>query len=177
MLGLKIRTTYGKTWANAQPEDFITRKFLQKVGRLLVKSIVYEARKDLAKQGGGRTPPGEPEGIPNDEDFFKSFKFRTTEKSVVVYCSWPWIEQITEGRKPYPMKWLTRQAGVSRVPMAGPGGTVLIRSTPAKAQDAWIHPGFHKNNFLRRGYERARREMDKMLQQHVVETLKGMNIA
>jgi len=177
MLGIKIRTTRGKTWTNVASEDFITRKFLQKVGRLFVKSIVYEARKDFAKQGGSRTPTGQPEGIPADEAFYKSFKFRTTEKTVEIYCSWPQIEQITEGRRPYPMDWLTQQAGISRVPMKGPGGTVLIKTTPASSEDAWIHPGFRKNNFLRRGYERARREMDTMLQQQIVETLKKLPLA
>jgi hypothetical protein len=177
MLGIKIKKMRGRTWANCDSEDVITQEFLQRIGRLLVKSIVFEARKDFARQGGTHTPRGDPEGIPDSEAFYKSFKFKTTETSVEIYCSWPFIEQITEGRRPYPMDWLTRQAGVSHVPMKGSDGTVLIRTTPAGPEDAWIHPGFRKNNFVRRGYERARHEMDEMLRQQIAETLKKMPLA
>ena len=55
------------------------------------------------------------------------------------------------------MEWLTRAEGVSRVPMAGDQpGTVLIKSTPGSLQGPWIHPGFRKHNFVRRGYEKAK---------------------
>ena len=175
MLGFKVRMTRGKTWGQAESEDFITPEFLEKIGKLLVASVVYEARKDLAKQGNGPTPTGIAEGIPASEKFFKSFYFKIEHETVVLYSSWPQIEQIVDGRQPFSMDWLTRQAGVSRVPMKGPQGTVLAKTTPASPQEAWMHPGFRKHNFIRRGYERARRQMDKMLAEQVVKALSGMN--
>lgn len=175
MLGFKVRTTRGKTWAQLESDDYITDEFLRQVGRLLVASVVFEARKDLAKQGNGPTPKGMAEGLPASERFFKSFYFKIEDQSVVLYSSWPQIEQLVEGRRAYPMEWLTRQAGVSRVPMKGPDGTILIRTTPRTPQEAWVHPGFKKHNFLRRGYERARKQMTKLLEQQVVKTLRGLN--
>lgn len=174
--GVRIRKTRGKTWANIEQGDVLTADFMKKVGKVLVESIVFEARKDFAKQGGRPTSRGFPEGIPDSEKFFESFRFEVKGTTVEVYSDWPWIEQITEGRRPYPMDWLTRQEGVSRVPMKGPAGTVLIKSTPATKAEAWIHPGFRKHNFIRRGYERARRKMEAMLQQQVVAVLKKLPI-
>jgi hypothetical protein len=173
---LRIKKTYGKTWANVTQADVITPAFLKKVGKVLVDSIVFEARKDLANQGGRPTPRGFPEGIPDDEKFFTSFRFEVVGTAVEIYSDWPWIEQITEGRRPYPMGWLTKQEGVSRVPMKGPAGTVLIKSTPASKATAWIHPGFRKHNFIRRGYERARRKIEDMLTGQVVDLLKKLPI-
>lgn len=175
MLGFKIRMTRGATWAQAESEDFITKEFLQKIGKLLVASVVLEAKRDLAKQGNGPTPTGIAEGVPASERFFKSFYFKIEDETVVLYSSWPQIEQIVDGRRPYSMDWLTKQEGVSRVPMKGPQGTVLVKTTPATSQEAWIHPGFRKHNFIRRGYERARRQMDKLFAEQVAKTLAGMN--
>ena len=179
MAEIKIKSTAGKTWANAESQDFITPDFLKSVGELLVEAIVYEAGKDFAKQGNAKTPIGIPEGIPGSVAFFDSFKYRVNAPKgrVEVYSTWPQISQILEGRRAYPMGWLTQQAGVSRVPMVQPNGTVLIRSTPATADSAWIHPGFKKHTFVRRGYEKALRKMKQMLATQVTKVLKGMPIA
>jgi len=174
--GIRIRKSYGKTWATLEQKDIVTPAFLKRVGKVLVDSIVAEARKDFAKQGGRPTPRGFPEGIPDSERFFASFRFEVSGSTVEVYSDWPWIEQITEGRRPYPMDWLTRQEGVSRVPMKGPAGTVLIKSTPATKAEAWIHPGFRKHNFVRRGYERARRKMEAMLEDETIAVLNKLPI-
>jgi len=169
---VKLRRTSGKTWAKLRDEDLLTKDFLKVVGESLLKAVVFEARKDLAKQGGRPTPPGVPEGIPASEDFFKSFSYRVEGQRVLLVSTWPFIEQITEGRREYPMTWLTQQEGVSKVPMKGSRpGTVVIKSTPTSPSNAWIHPGFRKHNFIRRGYERARREMDKLLADQVGKVL------
>ena len=95
-----------------------------------------------------------------------------------LYSTWPQIEQIVEGRRPYPMTWLTQQEGVSKVPMKGDRpGTVLIRTTPKSPENAWIHPGFKKHNFIRRGYERARRQMNEVLSQRLGKVLSETPIA
>jgi hypothetical protein len=70
------------------------------------------------------------------------------------------------------MEWLTRQAGVNAVPMKSSNGTVIIRATPALKDDAWIHPGFRKHNFVRRGYEKARRVFAQELEKQVGKILK-----
>lgn len=170
---VKIKKTYGKTWVGLEQEDFLTPKFLDKLGGFLVDAIVFEARKDLAKQGGKPTPVGTPEGIPASENFFKSFRYEVNGTSIEVYSDWPWIDQILEGRREYPMEWLTQREGVSRVPMPGKQpGTVLIRSTPGRMQKPWIHPGFRKHNFVRRGYEKARRKFEAELNKQVANVLK-----
>lgn len=169
---IKLRRTSGKTWAKLKDDDFFTKSFLDEVGKVLVKNVVFEARKDLAKQGGKATPRGVPEGIPASERFFRSFSYRIEGKRVLLVSTWPQISQITEGRREYPMTWLTQQEGVTKVPMKGDRpGTVVIRTTPQSPDDAWIHPGFRKHNFIRRGYERARKEFDKILADHVGKVL------
>lgn len=179
MAEIRIKHTSGKTWANAESKDFITDAFLKQIGEMLVEAVVFEAGKDFAKQGNKPTPPGQPEGIPRSVSFFDSFSYKinSSKGRVDIYSSWPWIDQLIDGRKPYPMEWLTQQEGVSRVPMRQPDGTVLIRSTPANAAGAWIHPGFQKHTFLRRAYEKSRRKMMKMLEKQVVQVLQGMPIA
>lgn len=174
---IRIKRTHGKTWATMKDEDFVDDKFLKKIGVILVESIVFEAGKDFAKQGSRPTPIGHPEGIPRTLRFFDSFGYRVKNSSIEIYSTWPWIDQIIKGRSPYPMEWLTKEAGVNAVPMRQPDGTVLIRSTPRMAKDAWIHPGFAKNNFVRRGYERARRQMAAELKKQVNKVLAGMSIA
>ena len=170
---VKLKKTQGKTWVGLDQEDFLTRPFMERLGGFLLNAVIFEARKDFAKQGGKPTPEGAPEGIPASETFFRSFSYKVDGNSIEIHSSWPWIEQITEGRKSYPMEWLTRSSGVSRVPMAGKQpGTVLIKSTPGMLQGAWIHPGFRKNNFVRRGYEKARRKFAQELSKQVEKILK-----
>lgn len=170
---VKLKRTHGKTWVGLKQEDFLTPAFMERLGGFLLDAVVFEARKDLAKQGGKPTPQGAPEGIPVSENFFKSFSYKVNGTSVEIHSTWPWIEQITEGRREYPMEWLTRTEGVTRVPMAGKQpGTVLIKSTPGTTQKAWIHPGFKKHNFLRRGYEKARRKFEQELNKQVETVLK-----
>jgi hypothetical protein len=175
---VKIKKTHGKTWVGLKQEDFLTPAFMKKLGGFLLDAIVFEARKDLAKQGGKPTPEGAPEGIPASERFFQSFSYKIKKNSIEIHSDWPWIEQIIEGRKPYPMEWLTRSEGISRVPMAGKQpGTVLIKSTPSNLSGPWIHPGFRKNNFLRRGYEKARRKFARELEKQFEKILKKTPIA
>lgn len=177
MASVKIKKTHGKTWVGLEQADFLTPDFMERLGGFLRDAIVYEARRDLAKQGNRPTPVGHPEGIPADEKFFRSFSYQIKDNVLEIHSSWPWIDQIVDGRRPYPMEWLTQQEGVTRVPMKGPGGTVLIRATPATPQEAWIHPGFRKHNFVRRGYEKARLKMEQELEKQIEKILKGTPIA
>lgn len=136
-------------------DEFFEKRFLEDVGNACLHFIIKEAKADLTKQGGQK---GKPEGIPNDPKFFESFGFEiTNEGSIEIYSTWPWIDQIIEGRKPYPMKWLT-QPKVKKVPFSKK--TPLIRSAPG-SREAWIHPGFKSHNFIQRGVEQALSRLNK----------------
>jgi hypothetical protein len=167
-----IRSVYGTPWSRLAGGVTLDRKTLNLVGQTLVKEIVKEAKLDLAKQGNKRTPVGEPEGIPNDPKFFQSFTFQIRGKRTIeILSTWPWIEQIIEGRDEYKMTWLTQQAGVNRVPMRQENGTVLVRTTPSKKADAWIHPGFARHRFLERGIQKGRDKAAKYMLEDVARQL------
>lgn len=138
----------------------ISKETVDRYGKAIVKAIVDEARKDFAKQ---KKVPGKPEGLPDDKGFFNSFSYKVVNGDTVeIFCTWPYIEQITEGRKPYRMIWLTKARGVSTVPMFDHNGVVIFRSTPLKIGGAWIHPGFARHTFIQRGLKKGQ---DAMLQE------------
>lgn len=174
MPSVRIKTTYGKTWVGLEQEDFLTKDFMERLGGFLRDAIVFEGRKDLARQGMQPTPRGRPEGIPvsSSDAFFKSFHYEVKDNKIDIFSDWPWIDQILEGRKAYPMPWLTKERGVDKVPFPGSAKTVIIRSTPKYAREAWIHPGFRKHNFVRRGYEKARKKFEEELEKRVLEVLR-----
>jgi len=156
-----IRRAYGGAWSKMSGPVELSPDIMNRLGKALVESVVLEAKKDFAKQGRA---PGKPEGIPDSKNFFTSFSYRIVgRKTVEILSDWPWIEQIIEGRDPYPMKWLTRDAGVNRVPIMQPDGTVLLRMTPLRTANAWIHPGFAKHTFLARGIRKGREAMAKIV--------------
>lgn len=156
-----VRRAYGGAWAKLAGNVKLDRKMLDRLGKALVDSVVLEAKKDFAKQG---RKPGQPEGIPDSKDFFSSFSYRIVgEKTVELVSDWPWAEQIIEGRDPYPMTWLTQQAGAGRVPLMQPDGTVMFRMAPLSTKDAWIHPGFARHTFLERGIRKGRDAMAKII--------------
>ena len=168
-----IKRTAGKTWVGLKNQDFLTPEFMNKLGRFLVSAIVMEAKKDLARQGNKPTPPGEKEGVPNSERFFESFSYNITQDNKIeVTSSWPWISQIVEGRQSFSMDWLTKSDGVTNVPMrSGNQRTTVIVGTPT-GDKVWVHPGFRKHTFIRRGYENALRKFRKELKDQVLKTLR-----
>ncbi len=172
-----LRTAYSKPWTAILNETASSPALLDGVGKLLVKFIVLEARADLAKQGNKPTPVGSPEGIPNSERFFESFYYqRRTRRTVDVLSSWPWIDQIIEGRKAFRMKWLTRTAGRTNIPLKTQPysqGRTIVRAAPLRPEDAWIHPGFKKHNFVDRGFRRAKNSVDQMVKDTVFKALQG----
>lgn len=146
-----------------------TKQLLDRMGREVVRQIVREGRKDLAKQGNRRTPVGEPEGIPVDRKFWRSFKHRIKgERTIEIVCRWPWGVQILEGRDDYKMTWLTREKGVKFVPIRQQDGRVVVRMTPEKAKDAWVHPGFASHRFIERGLEKARPKLVSIMAEAAV---------
>ncbi len=172
MAKIRIKKTRGKTWKDLTGDDYFDKAFMDKVGQTLVECIVFEAGKDFSRQGRKPTPPHQPEGIPRSVAFFESFGYTTlSHNSLEVYSTWPWIEDIIKGKPPYAMTWLTRQSGVDKVPMQQKNGTVVIRTTPTTPGEAWVHPGFQKHTFVRRGYEKARRKINSMVSQQMLKVL------
>lgn len=179
------RKVYGKPWSKLLGSEFRPPEaILRKMGQIIIDCIVEEAHSDWIKQGGGRTPRGEPEGIPGPPpfpthktavlpEFLKSFYFEITgESTISILSSWPWIEQIVEGRDPYPMPWLTRERGVTRVPIVQNDGTVVFRMTPFRTADAWIHPGFARHTFINRGVRKGRERSLRLLREAFFEELR-----
>ena len=178
---IKVKSAYGTPWSKLIGEgQAVGRAELDVLGKILVEHIVKEAKKDFAKkQSGRRTPRGVAEGIPGppgfpthkthmDPAFFDSFGYNIVGGSTVAITStWPFIEQITEGRKPFKMTWLTQTSGVKAVPIVTHTGEVIVRMAPFSAADAWIHPGFARHTFIQRGIRKGRivaaREVAKMI--------------
>lgn len=140
-------------------DDIFTYGLMARLASLLLEAIKMEIRKAVAMQGGRGTSKGRPQGVPTDPKFVNSFWVRPDGHQLLVGTSWPNIDAMLEGRKPFPLKWLTRQKGVAKVPFPGPMNTVLIRTTPKDPDHAWIHPGFKKQDFLDKALKRARKPM------------------
>jgi hypothetical protein len=135
---------------------------LNKMGEALVEGIAAEAERDRIL--AGPRAPGAPVGIPDTPTFKDSFSYKIRGKRTIdIISSWPWIEQITEGRAPYKMTWLTRANKVHAVPIMTKDGTVIVRTAPLRTKDAWIHPGFARHTFIERGIDRARPKIEELL--------------
>lgn len=166
-----VRSVYGTPWSRMSKVT-LSRRVLNKLGRILVQEIVREGKKDFAKQGRKATPIGEPEGIPKSRNFWKSFRSKVRgSRTIEIFSDWEWIDQILEGRDPYPMPWLTQERGIMRVPMRQPNGTVIVRVAPATVSKAWIHPGFAKHNFIERGIKKGREKGAVIIGQEVARIL------
>jgi hypothetical protein len=165
---MALRGVYGKPWSKMAGDIPMTKELLNRLGEALVESVVKEAKIDLAKQG--IPSRGKPAGIPNkDESFFDSFSYQIVGKSTIeILSSWPWIEQLTEGRKPFKMWWLTHGQRMGRaVPLVQRDGTVLFRMAPLSLENAWIHPGFAKHTFVQRGVRKGREAMAQVMKEEI----------
>jgi hypothetical protein len=166
----RIKGVYGKPWSKMAGEVPMSKEMLNRLGQALVDAVVVEAKKDLAKKG--RSAQGDPVNIPRGDSFFDSFGYQVSGRSTVVITStWPWIDQHLEGRAPYRMEWLTREKGVTRVPLVQRDGTVLVRYAPLRTADAWIHPGFARYTFLERGIKKGREAMAEIVMDEVMDML------
>lgn len=171
----KLKTKKGGRAATATSSVIFSRTFLDTVGKVIRDEIVKEAkaqaRSDRKSKPASDDKKSEsvPEGIPNSQRFYDSFKWRIVGTKVEIYSDWPWINQIVEGRGPYKMTWLTQEKGVKKVPFSDPAGRVKILSTPAIVSDAWIHPGFASHNFIQKGWMNAAPKVRKM---YAIQTFK-----
>lgn len=125
----------------------LDRSDLDFFGRMLIRFIREEAKKDSAKSSF----------IPDSRDFYGSFSYHIDGNQIVVSSDWPWMELIINGTKgPFPMKWLTKAQGVAKVPLRDKDGILVIRSTPLTTDKAWIHPKIAQHSFIQRAFDRAR---------------------
>lgn len=124
---------------------------MQKIADLILETVLDEARRDFAKSRGV-LGQHQPVGIPNTEDFFKSFRAVIKGSLIEIVSDWPTTEALTEGRAPFPMWWLTGSNGVEKASF----GVGVVRMTPFASGNAWIHPGFRKYTFLERGVRKGR---------------------
>lgn len=172
-LETRIRGVYGKPWSKRAGERIqLTREDLHLLGKTMVDCIVYEAKKDLAKQGKSPTPRGEPAGLPTSDSFFESFGYRIKGRSTVeITSSWPWIEEHIEGKESFVMKWLTRQNNVHKVPIVQSDGTVIVRTAPLTTANAWIHPGFARHTFLERGVRAGKKKAAEIVAKRAIEDI------
>jgi len=167
-----IRKSYGKPWSKILGDIPVDEGFLKGIGEIILKEVVHQARRDLARQGNRKTSRKMPEGIPVDEKFFKSFDFKVAGRSTIeITSTWPWIEQIIEGRNKFRMVWLTRERGVGIVPLEPEAGKVLFRWAPERKENAWIHPGFHRHNFVQRAIRNVKKDIDQYMADYIVQAI------
>ena len=151
----------------------------RKMAEFILKAIKKEIAKDTAKVSSFRKQ-GEPVPLPRTKRFADSFTVQITAKRIEVKSDWPTAEAHTkkstdtrDQTRPYEMKWLS-QPDVPYANIVRSGGEVVVRATPNPMFGGrfWVHPGFKKYNFLRRGIERGVKEYleslgEKLLMKHV----------
>jgi len=132
----------------------LERKWLKRIGEIIVESVVHQARIDAAKARGLKAG----NMIPLDPKFFRSFGYRISGKSTIeITSTWSWITDLVKGRDKYPMKGLHRKKGERKVvPVASKNGVAIFRMVPLTTERSWIHPGIARHTFIRRGIKRAR---------------------
>lgn len=169
---IRLKSIYSRPWSKIAKNITFPQPVLKKIGRLLVKEIVLEAKRQYRAQGNRSTPIGEPEGLPKGPEFYRSFSYKIRGKSTVeVWSDWPVIKQLMEGREPYKMVWLTHEEGRPLVSMKQRKGVALVRTTPIKRKDAWIHPGFAEHDFIKKGIANAQQKVAKILTDELAKKL------
>lgn len=191
-LKVTVRRVYGTPWSKLLgPDGELSRVILEKLGQVMVEEVIKEAKKEFAKQGGMRTDHGNPEGVPGPKfkvrspwghvphqvrepgvpSFYDSFGWKIIgQKTVALTCNWPWIDEIIEGRSPFKMDWLTRERGITKIPLVLRDGTVIVRMAP-RSSEAWIHPGFAKHNFINRAVKKARLRAAEIVKEEITRML------
>lgn len=170
-----------------QKEIVLDAVSLGKIGKILVKAVVEEAKKDFAKRG--KSGLSSPFGLPNSTgktvrpSFFESFSARVSgQKSLEVVSNWPWIEGLIEGSPKAAMTKHTQNNPKLRgkpIPFLQPNGKVLFRMAPLAFGKMWVHPGIAKHTFISRGLARGRKElieqgmMMKIIMEQIQRTAKA----
>ena len=146
-------TSKSKTLFKGNSRIKIPEKYLKLYGSFLVDEISSEARRAASLFSR----------IPDTPDFYNSFSYRIDSDHIVVESTWPWIDPLIEGTGEFKMVWLTKEKGVSKVPIFQSDGSVVFRNTPLKVADAWVHPAIVKHSFIQNGVDSARRRLMTVL--------------
>jgi len=151
----------------------------QEMAKYVLKAIKKEIAKDTARVASFRKK-GDPVPIPKTKRFADSFTVKVVGGRIVVQSDWPTAQAHTKKSndtrsqtEPYEMKWLSKP-DVPYANIVRSNGEVVVRTTPNPMFGGkyWVHPGFKKYNFLRRGIEKGVREYieslgDQLLMKHV----------
>jgi hypothetical protein len=131
-----------------------TGTVLDEVGKLAVKYIEQEATKVA----------GRSKGIPKSSKFLKSFSYKITGKSTLqIVSSWPFVkfESYEKGKKP----WRVGKPGAKIPILDKASGKMVFRTVPSDISigncKVWCHPGIAKHTFVKRGLEKAKKEVLK----------------
>ena len=177
--GARLRGVYGKPWSKLVGQKVeLTPLVMDVVGGIILDSVKFEVRKAAALAAGVRGR-GKPVPMPTSSGFVESFDYRILgSRTIEVVSDWPYAKVWEEGKKPYPMTWLTGLGAAGgfgedkapfkekkpgkplaskyAIPIITAQGEVIIRYAPFKTEDAWIHPGFAKYGFLQKGIRKGR---------------------
>lgn len=159
---------HDRSWVK-EKHDFLTRQKLEEMARVLVSAIRQEIDRERAMEAGQKAGK-----LPVTPMFKASFRCQVVGQELHVTSNWPNVDALLEGRDPYPMKWLTQQAGVPVVPMPGPHDTVLFRTTPKFKAQAWWHPGVRRHDFLERAVERAWSKIERIMMDCVLRQMASL---
>lgn len=159
---------HDKSWVT-RGDQLVTKRLMEQAAKVLLNSIHREIDRERAMEAG--KDGGK---LPITPKFKASFRCLVVGKEIQIVSTWPNLDALIEGRKPYQMKWLTQQAGVDVVPMEGAHDQILFRRTPLHKEDAWWHPGYRKHEFLDRAIERAWPKMEKILREGVMKELSSL---
>lgn len=167
-----VRSVYRKPLSKMVGQNIdIPPELMKKASKIILEAIRKEIKNDAAKHNAMSRLKGQPIPIPNSKEFVLSFKVQNNGNKIEISSTWPFVDVFLEGQNRHAMTWLTKVAGVDKVPMIQPNGVVLIRTAPLSSDKAWIHPGFLKYNFLNRGVEKGREKAAEMLAEELLPTL------
>jgi len=103
MAKMRVKGVYGKPFGKKAKLE-VSKKVLQELGEILVKTIAEEAKKDFAKRGwSGRDPMGGPK-------LWDSFSYQIRGRSTLeITSTFYGLGALTEGIPKRRMEWLTQE--------------------------------------------------------------------
>jgi len=165
---VRVRGVYATPWSKLAGKKIeITPAIMQKLGVAVLEGVRYEIRRSIALAASmkGR---GSPRSLPVSPEFIESFQFKIRgARTVEIETDWPFAKAFEEGKAPYEMTWL-KQPKVKIVPIITSSGETILRTAPLQTEDAWIHPGFAKYNFLSKGVKRGRENAAAIIRNEIV---------
>lgn len=165
---VRVKGVYGTPWSKlAGKKVEVTPVVMQKLADAVLEGVRYEIRRALALGAnvGGR---GRPIPLPNAAGFLESFQVKIRgAKTVEVSTNWPFAKAWDEGKEAFEMTWL-KQPKVKVVPIITSSGETILRTAPLQTENAWIHPGFAKYNFLSKGIARGRKNAADIVREELI---------